>query len=108
MAGVVSVGVHIFKRESAAVENYFIYTVLDNDFCNLQRNFKTQHEFSDRCAKHGISQFSIELSVYEKKSRKMVVLTDPKVWDHAYQLILKDEADLHGMLVCQSITLMFV
>ena len=34
MASVVPVGVHIFKRESAAVENYFIYTVLDNDLFN--------------------------------------------------------------------------
>ena len=40
MAGVVSVGVHIFKHELAAVENYFIYKLLDNDLFNYKRTLK--------------------------------------------------------------------
>ena len=65
---VVSVGIHIFKKhEQAAADNYFIYSVLGKDFCAVLRNFKTQHGLSDRCAKHGISQFDIELSLLEKK-----------------------------------------
>ena len=28
----------------------------------------------------------------------MIVLVDPQVWDHAYQEILKEDADLHGIL----------
>lgn len=95
---VVSVGIHIFKqKEVSAVDNFFIYSALSSDFCAVQKNFKTQHRFNDRCAKHGINNFVIELSVYERKSKKMVVLTDPQVWEHAYQLIVKEEADLHGI-----------
>ena len=35
---------------------------------------------------------------FKKSTKKMIVLTDPQVWDHAYQKLLKEDADLHDIL----------
>ena len=58
---VVSVAIHTFRNNyPSAVDNRFINSFLDKDFCAVQKkkkkkkNFKIQHEFSDRCSKHGI------------------------------------------------------
>ena len=39
-----------------------------------------------------------EKTTKKKKKKKIIVLTNLQVWDHAYQKILKEDADLHGIL----------
>ena len=59
---VVSAAIHTFRNNyPSAVDNRFIRSLLDMDFCAVKKNkqkktknFKTQHEFFDRCSKHGI------------------------------------------------------
>ena len=52
---VVSRTIHIFiNNYPSALDSYFIYSVLDKDFCAIQKKFKIQNEFSDRRSKHGI------------------------------------------------------
>ena len=57
--------INIFRNNyPSAVDNHFISSLLDKDFCAVQKkkkkkkkkkkHFKIQHEFSDRCSKHGI------------------------------------------------------
>ena len=47
-------------------------SALENDFCKLLKTLKKQnwqHEFTDRCAKHGISHFDTRVvSVRETKN----------------------------------------
>ena len=52
-----------------AVDSCFIYSVLEIEFCKLMKKIKHTHEFFDRCAKHGISHFDKELSVFEKQTK---------------------------------------
>ena len=70
---VVSVAIHTFRNNyPSAVDNRFICSLLDKDFCAVQNkkrnkqkktkkknkkktNYKIQHEFSDRCSKHEIN-----------------------------------------------------
>ena len=60
---VVSGAIHTFRNNYlSAVDNRFICSLSDKDFCAVQKkkkkkkkiNFKIQHEFSDRCSKYGI------------------------------------------------------
>ena len=47
---VVSKAIHIFRKKyPPAIDNRFIYSLLDKDFCAVQKKktFKTRHEFSD-------------------------------------------------------------
>ena len=57
-----SVAIHIFRNNyPSAVDNHFICSLLDKDFCAVQekkkkkkkKHFKIQREFSDRCSKYG-------------------------------------------------------
>ena len=49
---IILVAVHNFRNNyPSAVDNYFIYSLLDKDFALLKKkkkDFKIQHEFSDR------------------------------------------------------------
>ena len=58
-----SVAIHIFRNKyPSAVDNHFICSLLDQNFCAVQKkkkkkrekHFKIQHEFSGRCSKHRI------------------------------------------------------
>ena len=47
---------HFTNNYPSAVDNTFICSLLDKDFYAVkkqQKHFKIQHEFSDRCSKHG-------------------------------------------------------
>ena len=53
------VRIRLFKWGLAAVDSHFICSVQENDFCRLLKNFKTQHDFIDRCAMHVNSMFKV-------------------------------------------------
>jgi hypothetical protein len=76
-------GVHIFrKNESSAVDNYFIYRYLGTTgetFSDALRKIKKQHKLSERCSKHGI-MFDIEVCVFEKATKRMVVIDSEEGW----------------------------
>ena len=62
------VRIRILKWGSAAVYSYFIFYVQENCIGKLPKNLKTQHDFTDRGAMHGISMFNIELSVFDTQT----------------------------------------
>ena len=96
---IISVGVHIFGRHmTKAVDNHYIYLELssDKDFTTFLKELKTNNGFYERCGKLGIPVFDIELTILEKKDRKLVVINNNPSCKHAIKLFMKDEAELHG------------
>lgn len=95
----ISAGVHIFGRmQGKALDNHFIYLEIsaENDFASFLKTLRLNNGFSERCAKFGITNFETELSILEKKDRKLVVINNNSSFKHAVKLLLKEEADLHG------------
>ena len=53
---VVLVAVHIFRNNPSAIDNYFIYSLLDKDFCAVKKKKKKNRPFTDlRTSKNSVS-----------------------------------------------------
>ena len=94
----ISAGVHIFGRlQGKAVANHFIYLEIspEQDFTTFLKELKVNNGFHEQCGKFGISHFDTELSILEKKERKLVVFNNNTSWKHAVKLLPKKEFGLH-------------
>ena len=88
----VSAGVHIFNRsQSKATDNYYIYIDIsqDQDFTNLLRELRFNSGFTDRCTQLGITNFQIEVTINEKRDRKLVVLNQQFIMETRCETFIK-------------------
>ncbi|OWF42008.1 hypothetical protein KP79_PYT11043 [Mizuhopecten yessoensis] len=95
---VVSARVHIFKKgNDVALDNYYIYVThrIDSEFSDDLRELKKEHRFGERCLKRGVQKFEMELSVFERDVKRMVVVENHQAWTYASNLITAGKADLH-------------
>ena len=78
------------------IQRYLLNMIFNTTFLKELKVNNDFHERSPIIWEIWYSHFDSELSILEKKERKLVVINNNTSWKHAVKLLLKEETELHG------------